>query len=284
MGTYHVILTCRNSEDNMKDVLQSIKEQTIKPEYVIIIDDGSKDKTSEILKEIQKECDNNSLYIMSNPDLGYNIGRVVSNWNKAIKFAQEMNLKKTDYHMIGTDDTVYEKQYAEKVMAHMDADPKIAIASGNFDNMKYITPHGAGRFVRNSFFIKNHGFYPEKMGYESIILYTAHRAGYTYTVLDDARFKHTRKLGKNHHFYEFGASMRTLGFHPIFVFVKFAIYFISGKPIGRKGAIYMFYYYLRYNPKNKDYDRMHDTEIREYIKKIGIQRIKERLSKIINKE
>jgi glycosyltransferase involved in cell wall biosynthesis len=281
MGTYYAILTCRNSENYIKEALNSLKEQTLIPKYVIVIDDGSSDKTPELLKKIQMEWTSN-VYIITNPDLGYNIGRVVSNWNKAIKFAQQMNLEKTDYHLICTDDIVFEKGYAEKIIVNMDSNPDIAIASGNFDENIYIDPHGAGRFVRNSFFIKNHSLYPERMGYESLVLHTAALNGYTYTVFHDVRFKHTRELGKNHNFYEFGASMRTLGYHPLFAIGRLSVYFISGKPIGRIGALYMLYFYLIYRPKMDGYDSMHDIEVRKHIRKSQLRRVKLFLSALLH--
>ena len=43
MGNYNVILTCRNSEKIIEPTLTSIIEQSIKPKYIIVIDDGSTD-------------------------------------------------------------------------------------------------------------------------------------------------------------------------------------------------------------------------------------------------
>jgi glycosyltransferase involved in cell wall biosynthesis len=273
-----VIVTCRNSENNIDEALLSLKAQTIPPSYVIVVDDGSKDRTADKLRKLQSDW--HSLHVITNPDLGYNIARVVSNWNKAIKYAKDHNLPTTDYHMISTDDTVYAQDYAEKVMRHMD-DPneksKVAIASGNYEDKQTVAPHGAGRFVRNEFFDKYHCLYPEKMGYESLVLYSATRHGYTFQVFNDAKFEHTRPLGKNHHFYEFGASMRTLGYHPLFVLGRFLLYFASGKPTGRLGAIYMLYYYLSYKPKETGYDSMHDSGIRQYIRNYQFTRIKKKL-------
>jgi hypothetical protein len=198
--------------------------------------------------------------------LGYDIGRVVKNWNSAISLARKLNLEKTDYHMISTDDTHYEDSYAEKIMNKMDADTNIAISSGNYDTNSYATPHGAGRFVRNSFFEEFLGLYPEKMGYESVILQMSLYHGYKNFVNNDARFSHTRQLGADHHFYEFGASMRTLGYHPIFVLGRFAQCFLTGQPIGRMGAVHMLYYYLSYKPKQDGYDSMYGPEIRKAIR------------------
>ena len=150
MGTYFTIVTCRNSENDIEKALMSLSNQTIKPSYIIVIDDGSKDNTGKVLKEISKKIDN--LFIISNPDLGYDISRVVKNWNKALTLKVEQNLVETDYHMIGTDDTIYTKDYAEKIITFMDRNKDYAVVSGNFGGVGYKTPRGAGRFVRNSFF------------------------------------------------------------------------------------------------------------------------------------
>ena len=272
MGSYHVIVTCRNSEESIRQAIMSLLDQDTKPEYIIVVDDGSKDKTPSILKEFRSK--NENFYIITNPDLGYDIGRVVVNWNKALRLSKELNLEPTDYHMISNDDTEYEKDYADKIMKHMDLDISIAIASGNYDKMDYSMPHGAGRFIRNSFFFSFHGYYPEKMGYESVILYTAIENGLRYRVIPElASFTH-ESAGSGHHFYEFGASMRTLGYHPLFALGRFFKYFSTGKPIGRLGAIQMLYYYLSYKPKEDGYDSMYDAEIRKGIRMAQSNRIR----------
>jgi glycosyltransferase involved in cell wall biosynthesis len=272
MGTYFTIVTCRNSENDIEKALMSLSNQTIKPSYIIVIDDGSKDNTGKVLKEISKKIDN--LFIISNPDLGYDISRVVKNWNKALTLKVEKNLEETDYHMIGTDDTIYTKDYAEKIITFMDRNKDYAVVSGNFGGVGYKTPRGAGRFVRNSFFNNEYHHYPEKMGYESAILIASRKNGYKETILKEAKFEHTRPLGKDHHFYEFGASMRTLGYHPLFAFGRFFLYFGTSKPIGRVGALYMLYYYLSYKPKLEGYDSLYPDDIRKFTRKTQIDKIK----------
>ena len=273
VGSYYAIVTCRNSENEIENAIISLLQQTTKPKYVIVVDDGSTDGTANILDGLKSKRD--GFYVITNPDLGYDIGRVVKNWNSAITFARKLNLEKTDYHMISTDDTHYEESYAEKIMNKMDADNKIAISSGNYDSNSYATPHGAGRFVRSSFFEEFLGLYPEKMGYESVILQMSLHHGFKNLVNNDARFSHTRQLGANHHFYEFGASMRTLGYHPLFVLGRFAQCFLTGQPIGRMGAVHMLYYYLSYKPKQDGYDSMYDPEIRKAIRIRQRRRIKQ---------
>lgn len=273
MGSYYAIVTCRNSENEIESAVNSLLRQTIKPRYIIVVDDGSTDNTHNILEGLKLKNDN--IHVITNPDLGYDIGRVVKNWNNAINLARDLNLEVTDYHMISTDDTHYEEFYAEKLMRNMDSDNRIAVSSGNYDNNSYATPHGAGRFVRNSFFNNVLGRYPEKMGYESVILQMSLYHGFKNVVNNDARFSHTRQLGANHHFYEFGASMRTLGYHPLFVLGRFMQCFLTGRPIGRIGAIRMLYYYLSYRPKQQGYDSMYDLEIRKAIRIRQKTRIKQ---------
>jgi len=264
VGSYFAIVTCRNSENEIENAINSLLKQTIIPKYIIVVDDGSTDNTNLILQRLKSS--NNRVYLITNPDLGYDIGRVVKNWNSAIGLARKQGLEKTDYHMISTDDTHYEATYAEKIMQEMDSDEKIAISSGNFDDNSYSTPHGAGRFVRNSFFAEFLDLYPEKMGYESVILQMSLYNGYKNLVNDNARFSHTRPLGANHHFYEFGASMRTLGYDPLFVLGRFVQCFVSGRPMGRIGALQMLYHYVSYHPKQVGYDSMYDPEIRKAIR------------------
>jgi glycosyltransferase involved in cell wall biosynthesis len=273
VGSYFAIVTCRNSESEIENAIISLLKQATKPRYIIVVDDGSTDNTPNILNRLKSKNDN--IYVITNPDLGYDIGRVVRNWNSAINLARDFELEKTDYHMISADDTQYEEFYAEKIIRKMDEDKIIAISSGNYDNNSYATPHGAGRFVRNSFFNSVLGQYPEKMGYESVILQMSLYHGFKNLVNNDARFLHTRQLGSNHHFYEFGASMRTLGYHPLFVLGRFMQCFVTGKPIGRMGAIQMLYYYLSYKPKQMGYDSMYDPEIRQAIRIRQKTRIKQ---------
>ena len=166
------------------------------------------------------------------------------------------------------------KDYAEKIITFMDRNKDYAVVSGNFGGVGYKTPRGAGRFVRNSFFYNEYHHYPEKMGYESAILIASRKNGYKETILKEAKFEHTRPLGQDHHFYEFGASMRTLGYHPLFAFGRFFLYFGTSKPIGRVGALYMLYYYLSYKPKLEGYDSLYPDDIRKFTRKTQIDKIK----------
>lgn len=275
MSGYFVILTCRNSQNSIRSAIFSILRQTVVPEYVVVVNDGSKDRTADILQEIQSTLP--LIHIITHPDRGYDIKRVVMNWNEAIRFSKEKRLKRTEHHFIATDDTEYSPDYVEKLIKYMNSDERIAIASGSYTEYVPVMPHGAGRLVRNSFLESSmwRGYYPEKMGYESAVLYEAERGGYKHIVITDARFKHTKPLGQNHKFYEFGASMQTLGYHPLFAISRILKYLLTGEVMGRVGALYMLYYYLSYEPKADGYDSLYDESIRLYIRNYQLRKLKD---------
>jgi len=191
LENYFAIVTCRNSQDKVNDVILSLKNQTVPPEYVIVIDDGCTDSTQEFLKNLQKEW--TGLYTITNSDSDNDSGRVANNWNKVVNLVKELNLNKTDFHMIATDDTIYENNYAEKILSYLATNHHIGIISGNYDSKEYYIPHDSGRFVRNSFFDQCVLDYPEKMDKESAILSMAMQTGYTYEVLSKARLEQIPK-------------------------------------------------------------------------------------------
>ena len=48
---YIVVTPCRNEEKKLPNLVQSITAQTIRPALWVIVDDGSTDKTGEIISE-----------------------------------------------------------------------------------------------------------------------------------------------------------------------------------------------------------------------------------------
>lgn len=285
--SYFAIVTCRNSETTISEAINSLMKQTVKPKAVIVVDDGSTDKTLQILFSfMHKKPAETTLGIISQVDNGYDITRVVKNWNQALSFAEETGLfAATDYHLISADDVFYEQEYAEKVLSKLGG--AFVIGSGvssDYDNVSVESsamPRGAGRFVSNKF-LKEHcpnARYPERIGYEAYILYLAEMKGYLSRVYSEAKFTHARKLGSGHKFYEFGAGMKALGYHPLFVFGRFLSNLLKGKPIGRIGAFYMLYYYLTFKLQPAGYNSLFEPEVRNYIRQKQLRRIKSILLK-----
>ncbi|WP_458718707.1 hypothetical protein [Candidatus Nitrosocosmicus sp. R] len=104
----------------------------------------------------------------------------------------------------------------------------------------------------------------EKIGYESFLFHKARKDGYDYTIVSNAKFRHVRELGKDHHFLDWGQSMKVLRYHPLFVLGRFMIDFIKNKPVGRVGTISILYYYLIYRPNESGYNSFYQKELRLY--------------------
>jgi len=49
---YIAVTPCGNEEKNLPNLMQSITAQTIEPELWVIVDNGSTDKTPELIKKL----------------------------------------------------------------------------------------------------------------------------------------------------------------------------------------------------------------------------------------
>ena len=54
---YIVVTPCRNEEKNLPNLMQSMTAQTIKPALWVIVDDGSTDRTPEIIEKAKEKYD-----------------------------------------------------------------------------------------------------------------------------------------------------------------------------------------------------------------------------------
>lgn len=264
---YHLFCV-RDGEKDLGRVLQSLLGQSIQPDKINIVDDGSTDKTSQILEEFRKQ----------NPNL-FNIIRIESRTRDFTRIPHLWNMcleNGYDYHWIGAADTVYNKDYAEIILKRMEENPNLVITSGHHPNPKEkpVSPHGGGRFVRQSFFFKYYDQYPAIMGYESQIIHKARLEGYEADVTYDAIVEHTQPLGKFHNFAEFGQGMKSLGYHPVYALMMITNNFFKNPVVGKKGSLQMFWYYMTFFPKNTGYYSKFNEDFRNQLRQLQKQRIK----------
>jgi glycosyltransferase involved in cell wall biosynthesis len=256
-GSYYHLFCVRDSEKSIDKVMNSLLDQTIPPKEIIVVNDGSTDRTSEILESFQNEFPNIiTVYKTQNKTRDYS--RIPTLWNMCLK-------RDYDFHMVGAGDVSYEKTYAEKLLTEFNTDSNMVIASGDFEPIVGKSPHGAGRFVRQSFFFKYYDKYPEIMGYESEILNRALIKGYKVKIFNNVKMEHHEKLGHGHNFEEFGRGMRALGYHPVYVMGRCFLEFVKNNNVGRRGAMNMFWKYITYKPKAQGYFSQFPEDIRKEI-------------------
>ena len=118
-----VIMTCKNEEENIKRSLTSLERQTVKPNEVVIIDDGSTDKTYELVQEISIRNGWTLHRRKGNDDRYWSIVNAMKNASTFLKQDYE-------YLMVLDADTILESQYLEKILQKFKENPRLGIAGG----------------------------------------------------------------------------------------------------------------------------------------------------------
>ncbi|MDH5417383.1 MAG: glycosyltransferase family 2 protein [Nitrosopumilus sp.] len=256
--TYYHFFCVRDSEDSISDVMESIINQSHKPKKICVVNDGSSDKTGQILDNYKKQ-NPELINVIHTDSKTRDYSRIPTLWNMCLT-------KDYDFHMIGAGDVVYENDYVKKLINEFEKNPKLVICSGDHIPFKTKVPHGGGRLVKQSFFFKNYDKYYEIMGYESEILYRALLQGYEIRVFKNALLEHREELGHGHNFEEFGRGMKALGYHPLFVIGRCCMELLKNKAIHHKGVFNMFWKYLTYKPAKSGYFSSFPKEIRNDIR------------------
>jgi Glycosyltransferases, probably involved in cell wall biogenesis len=130
---YIVVTPCRNEEKNLPNLVQSIAAQTIKPALWVIVDDGSTDKTGEIIAEAEKRYEwIKGVHLRERKEyMGAHLAYVC---NKGFGFARAYcNERGRPYAYIALvdADNILEVNYFEKLIEEFEKDEQLGIASGN---------------------------------------------------------------------------------------------------------------------------------------------------------
>ena len=259
VGNYYAFLPVRDCKNSIGEAISSLQDQSHPPVRIIVVDDGSTDGTSDILSDLSDDYPN-YIQIISTGNKTRDYGRLVKLWNMCIS-------DDCDYHMISAGDIIFERDYAKIILSEMDKDLSVVVASGEYERVKSRAPHGAGRFVRQSFFFDNYEKYPEIVGYESEILWRARLQKYKTPVFENARFIHTDKLGGQHGFVGFGFGMRALGYHPLYVLGR-AIYARN---------LSMLWHYITYKPQKSGYYSTFPDEFRALVRQSQYAMMKQKI-------
>lgn len=185
---YAVVMTARNEEKYLEKTLLAIKGQTIRPGQIIVVDDGSTDKTNEIAK---KYADT----VIRMPDRGY--------WTLGVERIRVLNegLKRVrqdiDYVLTCGADNVLSPNYVEGIITRMKENPKLVVASGRDKRGPYFKGHPRGvRVVNANFWRQVNGLlYPEVPGHESWLYFKARESGYEAMSFRDIVFESQRHEG-----------------------------------------------------------------------------------------
>ncbi|MGT2832080.1 glycosyltransferase [Streptococcus halotolerans] len=121
-----VLMATFNGQSFITDQLDSIRQQTLAPDYVLIRDDGSTDNTLETIENyIKKHQLHNWKIIRNEKNLGWRL-----NFRQLLEDAKNLDV---DYLFFSDQDDVWYLDKNEKQISEMIANPDISVLSGDID-------------------------------------------------------------------------------------------------------------------------------------------------------
>lgn len=262
-GRVATIIPARNEEQFIGETLTALLNQDIDDNYIIVVNDGSEDKTKEVVDSFPNieliNIENRGFDAQGTPILA----RVINQGLE--KLVPEVSY---DYIMILGSDHILPSNYIRKIVDHMDHNRAIAICSGQIKGEKSKVPRGSGRIVRSDFW-KSIGLqYPLKFGFETYLLIKAQQLGYRIDVLNDLisiTSRPTRKSYKKETYISYGKSLRALGYIQLYSAGRIGLISLKNP----KGAFYMLQGYT-----SSDIE-FYEEDFRSFLRYIQYGRVKQ---------
>jgi glycosyltransferase involved in cell wall biosynthesis len=221
---YWCVIVTRDGAETIGTTLDSIIHQTLPPQFIVVVNDGSTDDTEKIVHSKLYP----KIHVLNTRSKTRDIRKVPRLLNLALNFSQDEknNLPRTGYIMVSGDDNELSANHAQKLLSRMEDDPKLVVTSGEWltsrgrrgDQM----PHGGGRLIKTSYMNEVGGRYPIAYGWETWLLYKALEFGYKVRLYPDVRYRHLRPFRATNLF-NWGRAMYSLGFPSYFVFLRFLV-------------------------------------------------------------
>ena len=286
---YLIVTPCKNEEKFLPYLAKSIIDQTIKPKIWFIYEDGSNDKSYEILSNLSKSYD--WIYIKKGEkfkrDLSFHISDIVdTSIKEALLICSNKNID-IDYFGQIDADMVLDRDFFEKIIKKFRDNSKLGIASGTvtYKEGKNIIiekgrdnqPNGGLRVWRKKCFIETGGF-PKSYSADSVSNVLAKLKGWEIRIFNDISGIHLRKTSSAEGLWKGfrvrGESDYYRDYHPIYILLKFLKYTIQ--PPFYTGISYINSYVncvlkrknkMMDHPEVRKYYRNKHLEIIDYYKK-----------------
>lgn len=250
-----VIIPARNEEEFIGKILENLKLQSLTPHRIILINDGSTDKTREIAQNYNLE-----IIDREKTKEKYTKKDFAKTLNSGLEALEDED--NCDYIMILDADHIIPKDYIKTIVKKMEEDKNLVIASGVISGEYSFEPRHSGR-ITNFNFWKNIGLrYPINFGYEAYVILKARSMGYQVKIFEDVKSSTLRPSGwyrksNPKTFYNWGVAMKALGYTFPYALIR-SILFLKKSP---KGAFYLFRGYIS---RNVNY---YEKELRDYVRK-----------------
>jgi len=123
MSKLTVMVPARNEQEHISRCLRSLNRQTRKPDKIIVFNDGSTDRTAQIIEQ-HKQPNYLVIHHKRKP------GDTSHSYHRALRLASQHLDRHVDYVGILDADTMIESRYYEKVLNYMTAHPNCGLCGG----------------------------------------------------------------------------------------------------------------------------------------------------------
>jgi glycosyltransferase involved in cell wall biosynthesis len=257
------VISARNEENFISDTIDSLISQSIPPKLIVIVDDGSVDKTTNVISKYKKK---GVELIVRKDRIGgpsmLGTPMMALPFNIAFKFIEDSKID-FDYIMISGADCIFQEDYIKIITERLSNDNKLVIASGFQFGESINRDHarGAGRIIKEKFW-KMYGAkypYPSYL-WESGIIFYAQMHGLKVRGYTDVYYNSQRTSGSNINMIRYGRMLRAIGY-PVLIVIGRALRIIQRT--GIKSAIKLLAGYFLKPIQTFEAD----DEIRKYISK-----------------
>jgi glycosyltransferase involved in cell wall biosynthesis len=251
MTRYVIITPVRDEEKHIATTIESVMAQTVPPLEWVIVNDGSTDRTGEILDQYAAQVP--WLEVIHRPNRGFRKsgGGVVEAFSDGLRVLRSQGW---DYLVKLDGDLSFDKWYFEGCFAHFTENPRLGIGGGEIYHKMGGALHVEGNpkfHVRGATKIYSRacweaiGGLVAAPGWDTIDEVKANMLGWETRAFPDLRLLHHRFTGsadgsvRNN--IKHGVACYVSGYHALFVFAS-CLYRLARKPyiIGSSAILYGF--------------------------------------------
>lgn len=279
---YIIISAVRNEEDYIRNTMESVINQTILPEKWVLVNDGSNDRTPQIIESYQNKYP--WILKIDLNDRGYYLPGegIVKAFYKGFDLIKDMDW---DFIIKMDCDLSFETDYIEKLLNEFFLNPKLGIASGGIYNVisenkiikekgKEDHPWGAAIMYYKDCFNQIGGIQPT-LGWELASVINAQIHGWSTKCFSNLVLHHYRLTGNRHGGltkgrFRHGRNLYRFGYPLYYTFLK-AFNRMLEKPyfIGST-AIIIGYIFASIKKESYIYDKNMRDHLKKRLKKIII--------------
>lgn len=272
---YIIISAVRNEEDYIEKTIHSVINQTVLPQKMVLVNDGSTDRTAEIINSYQKKYPWITRIDLTDRGFYHPGEGIVKAFYKGYDLVKDMDW---DFVVKMDCDLSFAPDYFETMMKEFSSDSRLGIASGGIYNVlsedkivqekgKEDHPWGAAFMIDRDCFNETGGLQPT-LGWELASIIKAQMKGWNTRCFFVHILYHYRLTGGRHSGltkgrFRHGRNLYRFGYPFFYIFLK-AAYRLFEKPyfIGSAGIIAGY----TYSFINRD-EFLYDKKMRRHLDK-----------------